>query len=150
MATTMKKFTFTIWDTLVLCVLASLAWGKSAQTILLAVIAYLLYLLVRSQLSRHADTPIISADDNEFLVDDDGLCPRQLIWIQTSIIDRGRIIFDSTRGLTLYPGTRNTNTRLMAQKSPFACCMSRWKTLGFPKCGKCVMGYCWKRSFGND
>ncbi len=89
MATTMKKFTFTIWDTLVFCVLASLAWGKSAQTILLAVIAYLLYLLVRSQLSRHADTPIISADDNEFLVDDDGLS-RATVDLDTDIDYRSR------------------------------------------------------------
>ena len=69
----MKKFKLTIWDALVLGVLAALVWGKSAQTILLAVIAYLLYLLVRSQLSRPAATPIISVDENEFLVDDDGL-----------------------------------------------------------------------------
>ncbi|MGA7225256.1 MAG: hypothetical protein WBX16_20530, partial [Candidatus Acidiferrales bacterium] len=69
----MKKFKFTIWDALVLGVLAALAWGKSAQTILLAVIAYLLYLLVRSRLSRPGATPIISPDDNEFLVDDEGL-----------------------------------------------------------------------------
>jgi hypothetical protein len=48
----MKKFKITIWDALVFGALAALVWGKSAQTILLAVIAYLLYLLVRSQLSR--------------------------------------------------------------------------------------------------
>ena len=69
----MKKFKFTIWDALVFGALAALVWGKSAQTLLPAGIAYLLYLLVRSQLSRPADTLISSADDNEFLVDDDGL-----------------------------------------------------------------------------
>lgn len=69
----MKKFRFTVWDALVFGVLTALAWDKSAQTIVLAVIAYFLYLLVRSQFSRHGATPIISSDDNEFLVDDEGL-----------------------------------------------------------------------------
>jgi hypothetical protein len=69
----MRKFKFTLWDALVFGALAALAWGKSAQTILLAVIAYFLHLLVRSQFSRRDATPIISEDDNEFLVDDDGL-----------------------------------------------------------------------------
>jgi hypothetical protein len=69
----MKKFRFTVWDAVVLGVLIALAWAASARTMLLAVIAYLLYLLLRSQLSRPAATPIISVDDNEFFVDDDGL-----------------------------------------------------------------------------
>jgi hypothetical protein len=69
----MKKFKFTIWDSVVFGVLAALAWGKSAQMILLAVVTFLLYLVVRSRLSRPGATPIISADGNEFLVDDEGL-----------------------------------------------------------------------------
>lgn len=73
MATEMKNFELTSWDALVFGALAALVWRKSAKTILLAVIAYLLYLLVRSQLSRRGAVPIISPDDNEFLVDDDGL-----------------------------------------------------------------------------
>jgi hypothetical protein len=85
----MKQFRFTIWNSLVLGVLIALAWGKSAQTILLAVIAYFLYLLVRSQLSRPGATPIISPDDNEFLVDDEGLS-RATVDLDTDIDFRPR------------------------------------------------------------
>lgn len=71
--TTMKKFKFTIWDTLVFCVLASLAWGKSAQTILLAVVAFLLYLLVRWNVSKSSASAVALSDDNEFVIHSDDI-----------------------------------------------------------------------------
>jgi len=67
----MKKFTFTIWDTLVFCVLAALAWGKSAQTILLAVVAFLLYVLVRWNVSKSNTSAVALSDDNEFVIHSD-------------------------------------------------------------------------------
>ena len=68
----MKKFTFTIWDSVVLGALVALGWGRSAQTILLAAIAFLLYLLVRSQFSRPIKEAVIAQDDNEFDLGNDG------------------------------------------------------------------------------
>ncbi len=71
MATKVKKFQFTTWDALVFGALVALVWGKSAQTILLAVIAFLLYLLVRSQFSRSAPLPVSAPSNNEFVVEDE-------------------------------------------------------------------------------
>jgi hypothetical protein len=69
----MKKFKFTLWDALVFGVFVALTWGKSAQTILLAVVAFLLFLLVRSILSKSTADSTIVSDGNEFLVDEDEL-----------------------------------------------------------------------------
>jgi hypothetical protein len=65
----MKRFKITIWDGLVFGAVIALAWGRSAQTILLAAIASLLYLLVRSK----STSPPLAAvtGNNEFVVEHD-------------------------------------------------------------------------------
>ena len=69
----MKKFKFAILDGAVFGALVALAWGKSAQTILLAVVAFLLYLLVRSKLPKSNSASPVSrvSDDSHFLVCND-------------------------------------------------------------------------------
>jgi len=69
----MKKFKINTWDCLILGGLVALVWGKSAQIILLAAIAFLLYLLVRANLSKSTSVPGATSDDNEFIVDRDEL-----------------------------------------------------------------------------
>jgi hypothetical protein len=69
----MKRFKITTWDCVIFGALVALVWGKSAQTILLAAIAFLLYLLVRSQLSKSTTSLGSVSDDNEFVVENDEL-----------------------------------------------------------------------------
>ena len=70
----MKGFKITIWDGLVFGALVALAWGSSAQTVLLAAIAFLLYLLVRPNPSKPTDHPPVAASGgNEFVVERDEL-----------------------------------------------------------------------------
>ncbi len=61
-------------DGLVFGALVALAWGSSAQTVLLAAIAFLLYLLVRPNPSKPTDHPPVAASGgNEFVVERDEL-----------------------------------------------------------------------------
>src|SRR5713101_5630683 len=80
----MKRFKINTWDCVIFGALVAFAWGRSAQTILLAVIAFLLYLLVRSNLSKSPTSQGVVSDDNEFVVDKDELCG-SLVALDTDI-----------------------------------------------------------------
>lgn len=71
----MKRFSLTLPDFLVAFVLAVVAWNHGAVAVLLAVIGFLLYLLVRYQLSP-ATGATAPTEDNEFVVElkDDEQC----------------------------------------------------------------------------
>jgi len=73
LAFAVTKFNFTIWDGLVFGALLAFVWGRSAPPVLLAAVAFLLYLLVRSQLSRSSAGASIRSDDNEFVLENDEL-----------------------------------------------------------------------------
>jgi hypothetical protein len=83
----MKRLKLTFWDYVIAACLIAIAWGRSVQIALLAVIAFLLYLIVRSYaLAEKAnktlqtsspgqptppETQISSDDDNEFELKND-------------------------------------------------------------------------------
>jgi hypothetical protein len=75
----MKRFKLSPWDALVAAVLGGFAWSGSVVAILLAVVAFLLYLLVRYQFSpilSQAINTSFSEEENEFIVEqkDDETC----------------------------------------------------------------------------
>jgi hypothetical protein len=145
----MRKFKTAVWDYAVLGALVAFVWGKSAQTILLAVVAFLLYLLARSNVSKSTADPKIVLDDNEFHVHDDELSLEQIDLDSDITFQARKNHFRLDSRFDTVSRDAEYEYKIDGTAVSVGCYTSPWKTSDLPRPGRFATGLYRKRIFAS-